>query len=203
MKLIITEEQLRLIIENEGENLMDFTPFIDIDPSKWDNMFNRLNEKKGGKYDGYYIDGHIDIKNSDIKKFDHLVRVKGHLKANGSKIEDLGKLRRVDGTLTLSNTKNLKSLGNLEYVGFELDLKYSNIESLGHLNQVGRDLDLRFTEKLNSLGEESPKFSGEEIQRGYKIFVGDFLMIYGTSLSDKEIDRIKYNWFSKSMTGHL
>ena len=159
MKIIINESQLRLIVENEGkDNLINFTPFYNsADPNDWDDMFLHLNKKKGGIYDGYYIDGNIDIRNSEIKEFKHLVRVKGHLKAYGSKIEDLGKLRRVDRGLTLSNTKNLKSLG-----------------------------------------KTSPEFSEEN----FKIYVTDFLMIYGTGLSDEEIKKIKYGWLSKSQYGN-
>ena len=200
MKIIINESQLRLIIENEGEdNLINFTPFYNsADPNDWDDMFLHLNKKKGGIYDGYYIDGNIDIRNSEIKEFKHLVRVKGHLKAYGSKIEDLGKLRRVDRGLTLSNTKNLKSLGNLRYVGFDFALINSNIEDLGYLNQVGRSLDLRYTPNLKSLGDVSPEFSKEK----FKIYVTDFLMIHRTGLSDEQIDKIKHNWLSKSPYGN-
>jgi hypothetical protein len=198
MKIIINESQLRLIIENKGENLMDLSLYTDIDPSKWDSIFERLNEKKGGKYDGYYIEGNINIRNSPIKEFKHLIRVKGHINAHGSMIEDLGKLRRVTGDFTLSKTENLKSLGNLEYVGFSLDLIHSNIEDLGHLNEVGRSLDLRFTPNLKSLGDVSPEFSKEK----FKIYVTDFLMIHRTSLSDEQIDKIKHNWLSKSPYGY-
>jgi len=47
MKIIINESQLRLIIENEDkdDNLLDFTPFVDVNPIKWDEMFERLNKK--------------------------------------------------------------------------------------------------------------------------------------------------------------
>ena len=193
MKIIINENQLRLIIEDEekkGDNLLSLNPIFNsgISQDQWDDMFEHLNnKKKGDKYDGYYIDGNIDIMNSPIKEFKHLVRVKGHLKANGSKIEDLGKLRRVDGGLALSKTKNLKSLGNLEYVGFSLDLVDSNIEDLGHLNEVGRSLDLRFTPNLKSLGKTSPKFSEDK----FKIYVTNYLFTYNTGLSDDDIAKIK------------
>jgi hypothetical protein len=33
-------------------------------------------------------------------------------------------------------------LGNLEYVGRDLDLKHTNIQSLGNLTSVGGDLNL-------------------------------------------------------------
>jgi hypothetical protein len=200
MKIIINESQLRLIVENEDKdgNLLDFTPFVDVNPIKWDEMFEFMNQKKGGIYDGYYIDDNIDIRDSSVKEFKHLVRVKGHLKARGSVIESLGKLKKVTGEFDLSDTKNLKSLGNLKYVGFDLDLTNSNIEDLGYLNQVGRSLDLRFTPNLKSLGDVSPEFSKEK----FKIYVTDFLMVHRTGLSDEQIDKIKHNWFSKSPYGH-
>jgi hypothetical protein len=200
MKIIINESQLRLIVENEDKdgNLLDFTPFVDVNPIKWDEMFEFMNQKKGGIYDGYYIDDNIDIRDSSVKEFKHLVRVKGHLKARGSVIESLGKLKKVTGEFDLSDTKNLKSLGNLKYVGFDLDLTNSNIEDLGYLNQVGRSLDLRYTPNLKSLGDVSPEFSKEK----FKIYVTDFLMVHRTGLSDEQIDKIKHNWFSKSPYGH-
>ena len=201
MKIIINESQLRLIVENEEKNLLDFTGHKN-NPEEWDDMFEYVNRKKGGKYDGYYIHDNIDIRNSEIKEFKHLVRVKGNLIANGSKIESLGKLERVTQNLKLSNTKNLKSLGNLKYVGFDLNLDNSEIEDLGYLNQVGRSLDLRFTPNLKSLGKENQEFSDEEFKKGYKIFVADFLSVAGTGLSDEQIDKIKHNWLSKSMFGH-
>ena len=62
MKLIITEEQLRLIVESEkedkGENLMDLTSAYEggLSPNKWDSFFLFMNNKKKTDYDGYYID---------------------------------------------------------------------------------------------------------------------------------------------------
>ncbi len=95
-------------------------------------------------------------------------------------------------------SKNLKSLGNLRYVGFDFALINSNIEDLGYLNQVGRSLDLRYTPNLKSLGDVSPEFSKEK----FKIYVTDFLMIHRTGLSDEQIDKIKHNWLSKSPYGN-
>ena len=178
MKIIINESQLRLIVENEDKNLIDFTDVYEsgVSPNKWDDMFEHLNKKKGGKYDGYYIEDNIDIRDSSIKEFKHLVIIKGHLRGKGSEIESLGKLERVTHAANLSDTKNLKSLGNLKYVGFDLDLTNSNLEDLGYLNQVGRSLDLRFTPNLKSLGDVSPEFSKEK----FKIYVTDFLMVHRT-----------------------
>ena len=201
MKLIITESQLKLIIENEDGVNPDgelFEMSNAVPPSKMDSTFLRACKLEPGKYRGYYIDGNVDIRNSQIKEFKHLVIVKGNLIANGSKIESLGKLEKVTQNLKLSNTNNLKSLGNLKYVGFDLNLDNSEIENLGYLNQVGRSLDLRFTPNLKSLGKVSSEFSKED----FKIFVSDFLSIAGTGLSDEQIDKIKHNWLSKAMFGH-
>jgi len=206
MKIIINESQLKLIVENEdkNKNLIDLTGVYEsgVSPNKWDDIFLLLKEKKEKKgdktYDGYYIDDNIDIRDSSVKEFKHLVRVKGHLKARGSVIESLGKLKKVTGEFDLSDTKNLKSLGNLRYVGFDFALINSNIEDLGYLNQVGRSLDLRYTPNLKSLGDVSPEFSKEK----FKIYVTDFLMVHRTGLSDEQIDKIKHNWFSKSPYGH-
>ena len=47
MKIIINESQLRLIVENEEKNLLDFTGHKN-NPEDWDDMFEYVNRKKGG-----------------------------------------------------------------------------------------------------------------------------------------------------------
>jgi len=202
MKLRITEQQYRLLVESEEENLIDFSKHRSTDPDLWDEIFeqkNKLTIRKGGKkYDGYYINGNVNLSKSNIIELKYLVRINGNLIGRESVIEDLGMLKKVVGNVNLSSTKNLKSLGNLEYVKFDLDLKNSNIEDLGHLNEVGRSLDLRFTPELKSLGKVSPSFPNDK----FKIHVTDFLMTHRTGLSDEQIDKIKYNWLSKSPYGN-
>ena len=99
MKLIITESQYKMIVENEDKdgNLLDFTPFVDVNPIKWDEMFERLNKKKGGKYDGYYIDGFVDLYKSDVTELKYLVRVEGWLDLRDTFIESLPMLSYVGG----------------------------------------------------------------------------------------------------------
>ena len=121
MKIIINESQLKLIVENEGENLMDLSLYTDINPSKWDSIFERLNEKKGGKYDGYYIEGDVELYDFDITKLEYLVKVEGKLD-----------LRRTP----------IKLLPMLSYVGASLDLYGSQIKSLPDGLSVGGFLDL-------------------------------------------------------------
>jgi len=176
MKIIITENQLRLIVEDQKkDNLYNFTSYSDsLPPHKWDKIYSEINEDEGGEYDGYYINGNVDIRDSKIKEFKHLVIINGSLLGRGSKIENLGKLRTVYGKVDFSKTENLKSLDNLKEVLTYLDLYDSKIESLGSLKYVGKSLDLRYTKKLTSLDEV--------------IKVDAYVTTYDTGLSDKDID---------------
>ena len=153
MKIIINESQLRLIVENEDEdNLINFTYVYrtGFPAEEWDDMFKHLNnKKKGGKYDGYYIDGDVDLQDSNITELKYLVNVKGYLKLYDSQIKSLPMLSYVDGPLDLSKTP-IKSLPMLKYVGSNLNLYYSQIESLPKLEYVGSDLDL-YKSKIKSL----------------------------------------------------
>ena len=91
MKIIINESQLRLIVENEdkNENLLDFTRFIDFNPNKWDGMFEFMNQKKGGRYDGYYIDGDVFLNKPKIPELKYLVRVGNYLEFSNTPINSL------------------------------------------------------------------------------------------------------------------
>ena len=122
MKIIINESQLRLIVENEEDsNLLDFTKFKHFDPNEWDDMYEHINNKKGGKYIGYYINGDVELYDFDITKLEYLVKVEGKLD-----------LRRTP----------IKLLPMLFYVGASLDLYGSQIESLLDGLSVGGFLDL-------------------------------------------------------------
>ena len=65
MKLIITESQYKLILENEGDNLMDLTKAYKggLILDKMDSYFLFMNKKKETDYQGYYIDDDIFIEN--------------------------------------------------------------------------------------------------------------------------------------------
>jgi hypothetical protein len=137
MKIIINESQLRLIVENEEkkDNLINFTPFYKggIPPVEWDKMFLHLNKKKGGKYDGYYIDGNVNLHESDVTELKYLVKV--------------------EGSLNLYNSQ-IKSLPMLEYVGDWLDLDDSQVKSLPMLEYVGGSLFLNRTPLSDATTEE-------------------------------------------------
>ena len=122
MKIIINEWQLRLIVENEEDsNLLDFTKFKHFDPNEWDDMFEHINNKKGGKYIGYYINGDVDLEKYNVNKLNYLVIV--------------------GGRLYLRHTP-IKLLPMLSYVGASLDLYGSQIKSLPDGLSVGGYLDL-------------------------------------------------------------
>jgi hypothetical protein len=122
MKIIINESQLRLIVENEEDsNLLDFTKFKHFDPNEWDDMYEHINNKKGGKYIGYYINGDVDLEKYNVNKLNYLVIV--------------------GGRLYLRHTP-IKLLPMLSYVGASLDLYGSQIESLLDGLSVGGYLDI-------------------------------------------------------------
>ena len=108
MKIIINESQLRLIVENEGEdNLIDFTHVYKggFPPEEWDDMFLHLNNKKeGGKYDGYYINGDVNLHKSDVTELKYLVRVGGMLDLENTSIKSLPMLSEVGLSLYLRGT---------------------------------------------------------------------------------------------------
>jgi len=141
MKLRITEQQYRFLIESEGEedkdeNLIDFSKHISTDPDLWDEIFEQKNKlviKNGGKkYDGYYINRDVNLRKSQIKELKYLVKVSGYL--------DLYKTR-------------ITELPMLSEVGGNLNLRHSPITELPLLTTVGEWLDLRHT----PIGEELKK----------------------------------------------
>ena len=160
MKIIINESQLRLIVENEGEdNLIDFTYVYrtGFPPEDWDDIFLLLKEKKERKgdknYTGYYIDGFINLHKSDVTELKYLVKVEGSLNLNGSKIKMLPMLEYVDNYLYLTSS-GIESLPMLKYVGGYLNLNNTPIESLPMLKYVGYTLMLNKTPLSKKTTEE-------------------------------------------------
>ena len=158
MKIIINEEQLRLIIESEGDgNLMDLTNVykVGVPYNKWDSYFLFMKKKKGGNYDGYYIDGNLDLRkynmddygddfNFDYEEdkpfgFEYLVRVNGFLHLRDSEVTDLSNLKYVERYLNISNT-NIDRLPELEYVGGGFAMENTKISELPKLKYVGGEL---------------------------------------------------------------
>ena len=106
MKLIITEEQLRMIIESEKEdNLIDFKQFKGISPNKWDNMFLHINKKKDNKYKGYYFSEDLMLSDDEVDSLDYLIKVTDDLIITGSNIKSMDRLEQVGGDLDLYKCK--------------------------------------------------------------------------------------------------
>jgi hypothetical protein len=157
MKIIINESQLRLIVENEdNDNLINFTHVYrtGFPPEEWDGMYEHMNtKKKGGKYDGYYINGDVILSYSDVTELNYLVKVEGSLSLDDTPIESLDNLKSVGGYLSLYKTK-IESLPMLKYVRSGLSLRSSLIESLPKGLYVGGDLYLRMTPLSKSTTKE-------------------------------------------------
>ena len=100
------------------------------------------------------IDTDIIIRGELIKTLGEVEKINGFLGISDSSIESLGNLKRIKkdfwiGSYTVRS--QLTSLNNLEYVGGDLNLRYSNIKNLGRLKKVGGKLSLRDTE-IQDLG---------------------------------------------------
>jgi len=165
MKIIISENQYKLILENEEnkENLMPF-PMDRIvgDSEKKSERFNQLISKFNPKrYDGIVIIGDFNYGTlSFIKKdslntlFNNIVRVNGDLKLNfNKKITSLNKLKVVTGNLNLNECSNLERLEELESVGGDISLRFNNnLTSLGKLTKIKKSLYLTNCSNLKTLG---------------------------------------------------
>jgi hypothetical protein len=157
MKVIISEEQYRYILENEEEltnkpidkNLLEISvdEFLPI----W-SIFIKTYKKKG--YDGLKLYGDLGLSELDVedieKILNEVVIVTGNLDLRNTDITTLGKLESVGGDFNLTYTL-IESLGDLKKVWGYLSLKETPITSLGELKSVGHDLDLDFS-KIKSLG---------------------------------------------------
>jgi hypothetical protein len=199
MKIIITEEQLKLIVENENKdgNLLDLTDVYGsgVSPNKWDDIFLLLKEKKekkGGRYDGYYIDGYVDLEKSNVTKLDYLVIVEGSLNLNHSQIESLAMLSKVAGDFSLVETR-INTLPLLERVGWNLYFRDSDIISIPNLVSVGRGVNgdvsgIKYLPKLESVGADND----DELH-------GDDLTLWRSGIT--ELPSLKYVNGSLSLGG--
>ena len=146
MKLIITEEQLRLIIENENKGKLLSLPTEMIDsPEKVEKIMERYNEDKERRnFMGFNLIGSFNI--GDYPElYDNLpfrelmkevVSVRGDLILNESSVSQLPKLRYVEGVLELEETMT-NELPSLIEVGEDLNVNYTFIDELPLLEKVG------------------------------------------------------------------
>ena len=205
MKLIITEEQLRLIVENEGMGKLFTIPEdllrMDSGITKALNLYNRTKEVKGwdgikimGEFNLYdmdadsvkdiinfvkevvYINGMLAIPNGDIGyDFDKLEIINGNLRTSNLDVVSFPSLEYIGGDVVLDNTEII-DLPKLKRVDGYLRLTKSGIRSLPELEYVGGNLDLRQTEI-----DDLPKLE----------YVGNTLVLMGTPLSTKIFDMSK------------
>ena len=145
MRIIITEEQLRQITESENKRKLMSIP-IELFYNKMDAILD--NYKKKG-FDGIKLVGDVNFYSVFYMDFDrifeHIVEIDGNLDLRKSTIKSLGNLEYVGGELDLRYCEELSDLGNLRYVGEGLFLNKTNITSLKNLEYVGHYLSLSET----------------------------------------------------------
>jgi hypothetical protein len=147
MKYIITNKQYNLILESYLEENLLKVPELSFFANDWEILQVVLKRKGNPKY---YIDGDLNLKDSDIESLGNLVRVEGDLELKSVKIKTFEDLVRVDGNLDLIGL-DMKSFGSLKYVGGNVSLFLTSTDSVGDLEYVEGNLDLGHTQ-INSLG---------------------------------------------------
>ena len=178
MKLIITEEQLRLIIEGESTGKLFNVPNAFLQTiggvTKALNLYNKLKDVKG--FDGIKVVGKLDYYEIDADDNDDLVNFTNEVVyINGTLIlaeenpdNNFGNLKVIDGNLRGSEVDNI-SFPNLEYVTGEVSLEDSGIVELPKLKKVDGVLYLQRT-GIHSLPELE--------------YVGLHLNLYGARIND-------------------
>ena len=161
MKLIITEEQLRLIIESEDGGKLFNVPNAFLQTiggvTKTLNLYNKLKDVKG--FDGIKVIGKLDYyeidadDNDDLDNFtNEVVYIDGTLiLAEENPDNNFGTLKVIDGNLRGSEVDNI-SFPNLEYVTGDVSLEDSGISELPKLKEVDGCLYLQRT-GIHSLPE--------------------------------------------------
>jgi hypothetical protein len=199
MKLIITEEQYRLIIENEESGNLFFVPEdilrIDNGIGKMLKLYNMRKESKG--WNGIKVIGDLNFYEMDADSVEDIINfvkevvyIGGMLVIpNGEDIEfNFSKLKVIGDDLKaadievikLPELEIVKGIVNLKDSGIEelpklkrvdgyLNLTLSGIRSLPELEYVGSTLGLRQTEI-----EDLPKLK----------YVGNVLSLMGTPFTE-------------------
>ncbi|TLP79210.1 hypothetical protein [Maribacter sp. ACAM166] len=107
------------------------------------------------------VRGDQEYKNNghEIKTLGNIESIRGDLGLLYTKIQDLGKLKRVGGDLWFSGSDEfinkgsfkIKTLTPLEKVNGAVSIRGNSLTSLGTLKYVGKNLSLRFS-KVTDLG---------------------------------------------------
>lgn len=206
MKLIITEEQYRLIVENEGRLFSVPVEFLEREGGfeKVYNLYVTSKEKKN--FNGIKIIGDLLVgsKNPDgfYKLCKEIVEINGSFRKSNPWGLELPRLKRVEGNLILASS-TMKELNELEYVGEVLNIDGSNIKSMSKLKYVGSTLAMESNEGIKELPEleyvgSGMRLIGSNITSLPKLnYVGGSMMLKYSSLSYKltdmsEEDRVKF-----------
>lgn len=125
----------------------------------------------------FLISKSIVVRGKHLLSLNELETIDGNLGISDSNIQDLGNLKTILGDFWISYntvTPSLKSLGLLEKVMGDVNLRYSNVSSLGNLAEVGGRLSLRDTpisdlSKLRTVGGDLylPKHAQNVIPVGH------------------------------------
>lgn len=178
MRIIITEEQLRLIVESRGDGKLFAVPTdllkLNGGVTKALNLYNKLKDDKG--FDGIKVIGKLDYYEIDADDIDDLdnftnevVYINGTLiLASENPDNNFGKLKVINGNLRGSEVDNI-SFPNLEYVTGDVSLEDSGISELPKLKEVDGALFIQRT-GINSLPELK--------------YVGLHLNLYNTQISE-------------------
>ncbi len=164
MKVIITEEQLRLIIENE-EYINSIKELINtFDPNNIDMAFQIMKgmkikqsvildeykelfeifKLKPSKLNLIKMGSRKEVYAGSSSSVPDILFKMPNLKKIGIDVKNLGNLTSFDGDLWLYSTDSqINSLPKLESVGGSLHLHTTSIKDLGDLKYVGRDFNLR------------------------------------------------------------
>ncbi len=159
------ENIIRRVLREEQEEQILKIPGLKFFNNDW-NVLQMFLESQGNPR--YSIGGDLNLRDSDVKSLGNLVRVEGDLNLSFSDIETLGNLERVEGGLDLSNS-DVKTLGNLVRVDSYLYLyNCIKLQSLGNLEYVGRNLDLKSTPLSKKYTEEKIR---DMVEVGRNIFM--------------------------------
>ena len=206
MKLIITEEQYKLIVESEGRLFNVPVELLEREGGfeKVYNLYVTSKEKKN--FSGIKIIGDLLVgsKNPDgfYKLCKEIVEIDGSFKKSNPWGLQLPKIKRVEGNLILASS-DMRELNELEYVGEVLNIDGSSIKSMSKLKYVGSTLAMESNEGIKELPEleyvgGSMRLIGANISSLPKLnYVGGSMMLKYSSLSYKltgmsEEDRVKF-----------
>jgi hypothetical protein len=147
--LIRTSGLFRSVILNNDGKIISFAPPKSLRP---DNFIKLHEDEMKQCIAERYIEGTMInlFYDGEWEMTDEGLVIKGNLDLFETEIKSLGNLIFVGGDLDLQGTK-IESLGNLTSVGGILRLRNTSIESLGDLTHVGRHLNLMNT-PIKSLG---------------------------------------------------